>query len=165
MARTRRPGLKIGHRLDIRPTPKEIQIFMSHVYIGSVSPYSEATGVKTECWEYEGRHDGNGYPEVHFRRLGDKMAGHRVAFIIFNGYIEQGEDIDHECHNPGCVNPDHLIARKRKGKDGNAADGARWRWRVEREKAAAAVEKKERHNHSRPRPPRRPALALDEVPF
>ena len=59
------------------------------------------------CWIWTGAKDPNGYGRfaiVH----GVARLAHRVSFEIANGEMPEGMVLDHKCHNPACVNPDHL---------------------------------------------------------
>jgi hypothetical protein len=60
----------------------------------------------TGCWLWKGYRDKKGYGQV--RHHGRAHWAHRVAYAIFNGCIPDGMTIHHTCHNPGCVNPEHL---------------------------------------------------------
>lgn len=61
-----------------------------------------------ECWLWNGATDGgSGYGVVHYD--GRNQRAHRVAFELTAGPL--GDLIvDHVCHNPLCVRPDHLRA-------------------------------------------------------
>ena len=66
-----------------------------------------------ECWEWERGKTTGGYGVV--RRTGDKTSDttrlvHREAYLIANGEIEAGLQIDHICHNRKCYRPSHLRA-------------------------------------------------------
>jgi hypothetical protein len=41
---------------------------------------------------------------------GKKVYAHRVFYVEFIGPIPKGTEIDHECENHACVNPEHLQA-------------------------------------------------------
>lgn len=59
------------------------------------------------CWVWTGGKIPGGYG--HFR-LRDKMiAAHRYAYILHKGEIPKGMKVCHSCHNPACVNHDHLF--------------------------------------------------------
>lgn len=49
---------------------------------------------------------------------------HRFSYELVHGSIPEGREIDHTCHTPGCVNPDHLRLVTRKQNVENRA-GAR----------------------------------------
>lgn len=60
------------------------------------------------CIEWTGSTVNGGYG--HFRKGGKNHRAHRYAWAQANGPIPEGMVIDHLCHNPACVNVDHLRA-------------------------------------------------------
>lgn len=58
------------------------------------------------CWEWTAYKDRHGYGQFHFD--GRAVLSHRHSWEQHNGPIPDGLVIDHACHNPSCVNPDHL---------------------------------------------------------
>lgn len=67
----------------------------------------EATG----CWIWQGPTSGNGrgggYPRMCLD--GQTVAVHRAMFVCVHGYVPGKRQIDHDCRNRMCVNPDHLL--------------------------------------------------------
>lgn len=58
------------------------------------------------CWEWRGYCGREGYGQMGVGGVG-KLA-HRVSYEKVHGPIPEGRVIDHRCHNPPCVNPEHL---------------------------------------------------------
>lgn len=63
------------------------------------------------CWQWVGARDRWGYPRVSVRVPGKgprmKMA-HIEMYRLVVGPVPDGQQLDHLCHNEGCINPDHL---------------------------------------------------------
>lgn len=60
----------------------------------------------SECWEWLGRPDRDGYGS--FKVGGTRFRAHRLAYELTHGPIEPGLVPDHLCRWPTCVNPAHL---------------------------------------------------------
>jgi hypothetical protein len=60
------------------------------------------------CWVWTNGKDSNGYGFVKW--AGAKQWAHRVAFQLVNGPLIEGQQVDHLCFNPSCINPAHLRA-------------------------------------------------------
>lgn len=92
------------------------------------------------CWNWLGATAIGGYGRMI------SAPAYRYAYELLVGPIPDGMWIDHKCHNPQCVNPDHLrpVTPKQNGENlpgarSNSKSGVRgvyWaadrqRWRVE----------------------------------
>lgn len=85
-----------------------------------------------ECWIWTGYKDSRGYGQV--RRNGQTMYAHRYALAL-SGVILGGRSVDHACHNPSCVRPEHLRCATNKqnsenltGPYANSSSGIRGVW-------------------------------------
>lgn len=61
-----------------------------------------------DCWEWMGSRGVHGHGA--FKIGGKNVLVHRFSYELTHGPIPSGLVIDHMCHNPPCVNPDHLRA-------------------------------------------------------
>ena len=59
------------------------------------------------CWEWMGFRSPQGYGRLR-DDSGNTVILHRSVFEIHTGYALNGQDLDHICNNPCCVNPNHL---------------------------------------------------------
>jgi hypothetical protein len=75
-----------------------------------------------DCWEWTGAKITTGYGNLYSE--GRMRGAHRISYEIAYGPFDQSMDIDHICHNRGCVNPEHLRVVDRKQNMQNRA-GAR----------------------------------------
>lgn len=106
-----------------------------------------------ECWLWTAFRDRGGYGS--FNLEGKIRKSHRVAYELVNGPIPGGLALDHTCHNPACVNPDHLrpVTTKqnlenRSGPRKGTSSGIRGvTWHKQTRKWAAQVRHCGRTNH------------------
>lgn len=60
----------------------------------------------TGCWNWTGNKDEKGYGRMWFV---DKVRRtHRVTYMLYKGLISEGREVNHDCDNKSCCNPDHL---------------------------------------------------------
>lgn len=63
------------------------------------------------CWLWRGKVTDRGYGVAHLVIDGQVVQwAHRIAYILENGPIPEGLELDHLCRNPQCVKADHLEA-------------------------------------------------------
>lgn len=70
-------------------------------FIGMVSPEPNSG-----CWLWTGMLTPQGYSRMKMRNKG-RFAYH-IAYELFVGPRPDGMELDHQCFNRQCVNPDHL---------------------------------------------------------
>lgn len=61
---------------------------------------------KSGCWEWTAHRNKDGYGALKFR--GRHWKAHRFSYTVFVGPIKSANVVMHLCHNPRCVNPEHL---------------------------------------------------------
>lgn len=75
------------------------------------------------CFEWPfslNRH--NGYGLVYSQ--GRQWRVHRLSYTMTNGPIPDGLVVMHKCHNPSCVNPDHLqVGTQKENMEMSVRDG------------------------------------------
>lgn len=60
------------------------------------------------CWVWTASKNKKGYGQICVGYGSRLMLAHRFAWELVIGPIPEGMQLDHKCHNPSCVNPDHL---------------------------------------------------------
>ena len=77
------------------------------------------------CWNWTGGKTTAGYGMfARGGRGGGQAMAHRYSWEMANGPIPEGMVIDHTCHNPSCVNPDHLRVATYKQNNENKSSAA-----------------------------------------
>lgn len=62
-----------------------------------------------ECWEFRGSPSGAGYGQVEIAD-GVTVLAHRLAYQDAHGPLDPGQLVLHQCDNPPCCNPFHLVS-------------------------------------------------------
>lgn len=60
------------------------------------------------CWKWQGYLNNAGYGKLYVNAGRRHCFAHRFAYELLVGPIPEGAEIDHICHTPSCVNPEHL---------------------------------------------------------
>lgn len=84
-----------------------------------------------DCWIWTASRSKGGYGQFN-AGAGRPTAAHRYSYELANGPIPSGFHVDHKCHTPSCVRPDHLQAvtvrensENRRGANTNNSTGVR----------------------------------------
>ena len=93
---------------------------------------SKTERLPSGCWEWRGSKLKTGYGVAYASGVKRNLLAHRMAYFRATGEDPGSRDIDHLCHNRGCVNPEHLRAvthkvnaENRAGTSANNTSGVR----------------------------------------
>lgn len=80
-----------------------------------------AKGGPCDCWVWQGgkQHFGHGTIRIKSDGVPTPVGAHRLSYVLHCGEIPDGLIVRHNCDNPPCVNPAHLLLGTRTD---NAAD-------------------------------------------
>lgn len=97
-------------------TGRALRPLGGHALTAGMSPaerFWSRVNTSGEHWLWTGASNEHGYG--HLQIAGQWKKAHRYAWELTNGPISAGLEIDHMCHTPACVRPDHLqlVDRKR----------------------------------------------------
>lgn len=65
-----------------------------------------------DCWAWTASLGSHGYGQFYLD--GRPQGAHRVAWLLTNGLVPEGKELDHLCRNRACVRPEHLEAVPRR---------------------------------------------------
>jgi hypothetical protein len=77
-------------------------------------------GITSRCWMWTGNVNdvGPGYGYGTLSKGAKRIMAHRFSYELHGGTLIRGQQIDHLCSRPACVNPEHLeqvtVAENRK---------------------------------------------------
>ena len=60
----------------------------------------------TGCWNWTGALSNGRYGSLYYQ--GRMQKTHRIAWVLQNGEVPIGKELDHLCRNTRCCNPSHL---------------------------------------------------------
>lgn len=90
---------------------------------------------RSDCWFWIGHRvpDGYGTISIYLPKLRRCVTfrAHRVSYEWFVGEIPEGMELNHTCHCPPCINPDHLkpVTREENARGNSRKHTHKWRSR------------------------------------
>jgi predicted DNA-binding protein YlxM (UPF0122 family) len=121
---------EISERFDVSETTIWVWLDRNGIETSTFDPAEERferqykVDDESGCWVWTGATEGGGYGTIGVN--GGSMGAHRYSYKLHNGEIPEGAFICHKCHNPPCVNPDHLYAGDAKTNAQDAIDNGDW---------------------------------------
>lgn len=103
-------GNETGNPLKHGERELPIDVLQAMFGSGKVQDYIEETDgyLTTPCWNWTRSKSKGGYPQMLIRHHIVRL--HRVALTVkLDRYINPSMTASHLCHNPSCINPDHLV--------------------------------------------------------
>jgi len=103
-----------GHRQQQRRGKLLTPLRVEMTLVERMALYTDKTG---DCWLWTRSRNKKGYGQI--KDGGKTFLAHRAAYVLAYGPIPDGMELDHRCHNPGCVRPEHLrpVTNKQNGEN------------------------------------------------
>lgn len=106
-----------------------------------------ATVFEGGCMEVDCAHDSGGYPRMSIDGRNCKVSRLLMPFLMADPVDITGLEVMHTCHNPGCINPEHLRLGTHADNMQDMVDAGRARGGIER--GGISHQSGERHGNAR----------------